>query len=339
MHRLGGQVDVLAPQRHQVAVGTGQKQHVRDHALQPLQLLQVGVQRVLVLVDAALTRQRDLGLEHQVVERRAQFVRDVGREVLERVKRRLQASEHQVDRLQQPAHLGGRIGDVERLAQPLRADPLGLARGLADRRQAAACDQPAQRGTGRHAEQAGDQQAGDEALEDLLCRVDMHADVGAEATPVHAQVVDAAQPPELGADAVAPVARRVRDRLAAFGGGQRLDLGRQTHQPARALAQAEPQVGVTDADVGHAMGVGDDALAAAELAQQVHDDLGLAVDLLAVARLQLVAQHPAQAAAEQQQQQRRAERVQQRDPRGQAQPREPARAARHGAGQARSSST
>ncbi len=58
-----------------------QKQHVSDHLRHPLVLLHVRIENLAVLVDRPGTRQCDLRLRHEIGDRRAQLVRDIGVEV------------------------------------------------------------------------------------------------------------------------------------------------------------------------------------------------------------------------------------------------------------------
>jgi len=65
----------------QAVVRLGQEEHVADYPRQAIELFEVRMQRLAVFVGAATPRQRDLGLGHQVGNRSAQSVRDVGGEL------------------------------------------------------------------------------------------------------------------------------------------------------------------------------------------------------------------------------------------------------------------
>ena len=91
------QVDLLSVEGVQFIVGLGQEQHVADHLRHAFVLLHVGVEDLLILLRTAHLGEGDLGLGHQVGDRGAQFVGDVGGKVGEPVEGLFHALQHFVE--------------------------------------------------------------------------------------------------------------------------------------------------------------------------------------------------------------------------------------------------
>ena len=112
IHQLAAQVhqaERLLLRDDQAMLGLGEKQHVGDHARQPLVFLQAGGQQVAVFVAVARLGQRHLGLHAQGVERRAQFVGEVGGKVGQALEGFLQPAEHGVEGADQFGQLGRHV--------------------------------------------------------------------------------------------------------------------------------------------------------------------------------------------------------------------------------------
>ncbi len=125
-------------------VRLGQQQHVGNHARHALEFFCIRFQNLPVIVGAAGARQRYLGLRQQVAHRRAQFMRDVRREVGEPLKRLLQPCQHVVERLRQFGQLARDGVHRQALAELLRGHALGLSAHGAQGRQTPAHRRPAQ---------------------------------------------------------------------------------------------------------------------------------------------------------------------------------------------------
>jgi hypothetical protein len=133
-------------------LGLRQEQHVADHARQALVFLGVGLQHLAVLVGVAGAGQRDLGFGHQVADRRTQFVGQVGRKILEPLKRIFEAGQHVVQGLREFGQLERNRIEWQAIVEAAGGD---AGRALADGVQG--CQAAPDRGP---AEQAG-QRRGD----------------------------------------------------------------------------------------------------------------------------------------------------------------------------------
>ena len=111
--------------REGVLVGLGEEQHVADHARDALVFLEVRGQDVLVFVERARPRQRDLGLGHQVRDRRTQFVGYIRRIIAEPLESGFEPSEHAIEGFDVVAHFQRRIIDGETLAELPCRQPTG----------------------------------------------------------------------------------------------------------------------------------------------------------------------------------------------------------------------
>ncbi|KAG0924420.1 hypothetical protein G6F32_013922 [Rhizopus arrhizus] len=99
--------------------GTRQEQHVVDDGTQPFQFFQVGLHHLLQLSVVARPRQRHLRLAHQVGQRRAQFVGDVGVEAVQAGVGRGQPVQRAVERAGQVAQVCRQAVGRQALRQPL----------------------------------------------------------------------------------------------------------------------------------------------------------------------------------------------------------------------------
>ncbi|MNN11263.1 hypothetical protein D3C81_1242160 [compost metagenome] len=136
------QVDRLAVHRGLRLLGAGEEQHAVDHPRQPLVLLLVGGQQVLVVLDRAGVAQGLLGVPHQVAQRRAHLVGEILGEARQLGEAVLQARQHLVQRRAQAAQLADLPDLVEAQVQVLHVDGPRPRRQLTQRAQAAQADQP-----------------------------------------------------------------------------------------------------------------------------------------------------------------------------------------------------
>jgi len=157
------------PLRHQESVvGLREVQHVGHHARQPLVLFEVGEQDFAVFLGRADTRQRHLGLCRQVGDRRAQLMRQIGREVGQAHEGFLQTREHRVELLGQFVELARHALQLQTLVQVRGGDLARHARDILNRLQRAACDQAAQHRHGEHRQADHPEQATVEGAQKLL---------------------------------------------------------------------------------------------------------------------------------------------------------------------------
>ena len=266
--------------RQRPLVGAGHEQHVVDDRAQPLQLLQVGLQRVLQLVDVARAGQGDLGLADQVAQRRAQLVGDVGVEGRQALIGRLQAIQRAVEGAHQPDQLGRQVLGRHAQAGVGRVQGAGALRQAVDRRQAPAGDPPAQqadqrRDQHRHA-QRPDAQHQARGVERGGVGGDHQAHVGT-----------AAEGGDLAGQGHEPLAVGMDDAKAVAGRLKRL-----------AGHELEARIGALDAVADGPVGRGErlqlvghqrPARGILQLADHRHDDLRAGVQLLGLVALQFQA--------------------------------------------------
>ncbi len=159
-------------------LGPGQQQHVGHHARQPLELLGIGCEDVAVGVRVARPGQGDLGLGQEVADRRSQLVRQVGRELRQTLKIRLQARQHVIQGVGQVRHLDGHGMRRHARVKPVGGDGLGLCLHAPQWRQAGPRRPPAQhaaeQGRQGHIKPEGRLQRLDEVR--VMQRVDCHPD-------------------------------------------------------------------------------------------------------------------------------------------------------------------
>ncbi len=78
-------------------VGTRQEQHVIEHARQPLIFFHIGYQQSLIFFLQARLCKRHLGLHHQIIDWRAQVVRQVGRKLRQPLETIVQTVQHAIE--------------------------------------------------------------------------------------------------------------------------------------------------------------------------------------------------------------------------------------------------
>ena len=170
------QRDGFGVRHDQPVIRLGQKQHVVDHPRHALQLLQVRMQVVLILIQRARAGQRHLGVGHQIAQRRAQLVGDVGGEVRQPHEGVFQPRQHGVEGLHQLLQLGRcrLVGDA--LAQGFGRDRGGHLGDLAQRSQPATHQQPAEQAAEHRAEYQRAPQPAAEGMEERLVHGDIEQD-------------------------------------------------------------------------------------------------------------------------------------------------------------------
>ncbi|MNI73371.1 hypothetical protein D3C76_388160 [compost metagenome] len=80
-------------------VGAGQEQHVVEHACQALKFLDIGGEQLLIVLDAAVLLQGDLGFTEQVIDRCAQLMGHVGGHLAQLHETSAEAVEHGIEGL------------------------------------------------------------------------------------------------------------------------------------------------------------------------------------------------------------------------------------------------
>ena len=173
---LASEVDRLHRRDDRAVVGLGEEQHVGHGARQALALLEAGIEDLAVFLGRARPGERDLGLHHQVAERRLELVRQVGGEVREPAERFLQAREHPVEGDGELRELGRQRLDGEAVVQAARADALRHARHVAHRRQPAPRRGPAEEPDEQRAGRDRDPQAAVEGAQVLDVVLDVERD-------------------------------------------------------------------------------------------------------------------------------------------------------------------
>ena len=150
---LGAQRHRLARGQQLAMLGLRQKQHVGHGARQAFQLFGVAGQHLAVGGGVARLGQRHVRLRHQVGQRRAQLVRDVGRIGGQAGKRAFQPRQHGVERGGQLGQLDGRFLHRHARVQLARADAFGLGAHQQQRAQAAPHHPAAQQRAGQRGQQ------------------------------------------------------------------------------------------------------------------------------------------------------------------------------------------
>ena len=109
-------------------LGAGQKHQTVDHVRQAHALFERGFDRRLVVGRRARPSQRDFQLPAQVVDRRAQLVRQVGGQAGEPLEGILDVREHPVERFRENGELGRQTATLDSLVQIARSDAAGRRR-------------------------------------------------------------------------------------------------------------------------------------------------------------------------------------------------------------------
>ena len=106
-------------------VGLGEEQHVFGHSSQPFEFFRIRLEHFAIFTGRALSRQRNVRMAEEVVDRRAELVREVGRERGEALEREMQAAEHCVERRAETPDFVRCAFEVEPIGEAVGGDRAG----------------------------------------------------------------------------------------------------------------------------------------------------------------------------------------------------------------------